>query len=398
MRIDGSAATGIFIERSSDYIIEKPTVKNTRADGIHNTNASSGGRILDPVIVNVGDDCVAVVSYQGDTGTCSNIKVRGARAKNSLGGRLFTVVGGDDIEFVDCYGDGSYAAGVYVGVESAYTTRSINGVRFENVTIRNANTLGSSRPDHGALLILSERSGYTVANVTIRNLTVEGTDAAASRQSALLVSNGGTVSGILVDGADFLSGPTTTWTTNVTDKTLYKLIDVRGGGSSWGWELLGSHRFGAAAASVTIQIPPKDQLMVVTRVIGMSGPDVPALQFNTDAGANYCSRYITSAAGGTVLANAQHVSATMLRLSGLSEAANKIFTSVINNHKDWPKTVAINGATGTSSSAFAPHLDVAGAGEWVNTTQAITQITLLNVGSAQFGSGTLLMVFGRSSE
>src|SRR5688572_21218765 len=74
----GSKAAGIFIEKTSSYrgpfilqytiahlfnAVVYNTVRDTLADGIHNTWGSNNGYVGLNHVINVGDDGIAVVSY-----------------------------------------------------------------------------------------------------------------------------------------------------------------------------------------------------------------------------------------------------------------------------------------------------------------------------------------------
>ena len=63
--VTGSAASGIFVDGAEDFLLERTTVTDTRADGIHLTAGAHDGRVVDAVTRGTGDDGIAVVSYEG---------------------------------------------------------------------------------------------------------------------------------------------------------------------------------------------------------------------------------------------------------------------------------------------------------------------------------------------
>ncbi len=200
--IDGSAAAGIYIGNCSDYLLDNVTVQNTRADGIHNTGGSRDGVIKRAVIRNVGDDGVAVVSYESNKTPCRNITVESPRFYGNVWGRALSVVGGENITFRDIYAENSNAASIYVASEGKpWYTFASKKVRFLGGTIKNANQ--SKTVDHGAVLVYSGRKDYPNENIEIADLKIEGTRATASRQVGVL----GEASGVTLRNFSFVGGP-----------------------------------------------------------------------------------------------------------------------------------------------------------------------------------------------
>jgi len=58
-----------------------------------------------------GDDGVAVVSYEKDQATCRSIRITAPVVRDPAGGRGISVVGGEDIIYVDVDVQGSRAGG-----------------------------------------------------------------------------------------------------------------------------------------------------------------------------------------------------------------------------------------------------------------------------------------------
>lgn len=210
--VDGSAAAGIYIGNgASHYLLEDVTVQNTRADGIHNTGAAHDGVIRRPILRNVGDDGVAVVSYERDAGgtPCRNITIESPRFYGNTWGRAFSVVGGKDITFRDVYAENSNAASVYIAVEVApWFTCASRRIRVLGGTIRNANA--SATVDHGAVLIYSGRSGMSNDDIMISDLKITDTNPRASRQVGVL----GEANRVTLRSFVFSGGPANLFSTN----------------------------------------------------------------------------------------------------------------------------------------------------------------------------------------
>jgi Pectate lyase superfamily protein len=204
--ITGSAAAGLFCFGPSNFTLRRITVSDTRADGIHMTDGSTGG-IVDSVLVErSGDDAVAVVSYLNDSGPCTNIRVTNVKVRTTTGGRGISVVGGTNVEYSDIDVMGSFAASVYIACEGGPSgTLPAQNVTVKNGKIRGANT--SPRIDHGAVLIFSGRRGGAVRNVTVSGLKISATRATASRQIGIIADNNGALGDVKFIGLTLDSAP-----------------------------------------------------------------------------------------------------------------------------------------------------------------------------------------------
>ncbi len=205
--IDGSAAAGIFAFGASNYLIEDVTVKNTRADGIHNTHGSHHGTIRRAHVRNVGDDGIAIVSYGQDKEWCHDIEIDSPRFYGNMWGRGFTVVGGEDITWRDIYAESSNAAALYIAVEGEpWNTHPTKRVKVLGGELKNSNL--SATVDHGALLIYNARPNYAIEDVLIENLKITDTNPKASRQIGILVGNSGGVKNVQLKNFTIANGPT----------------------------------------------------------------------------------------------------------------------------------------------------------------------------------------------
>lgn len=187
-RVVGSKAAGIFSFGASYYIIREPDVSGTLADGIHSTLASHHGKIIAPRCDSTGDDAISIVSYSADGGICHDIDVYDPKVTNASGGRMFSIVGGNDCHFHNVDGDGSYAAGMYIACENSYLSYGVARCSMRGV-IKNANTLGSGMPDHGAIVITIDRAAFTLTDVAVA-AEIQDTRAAASRSISVFQYSG----------------------------------------------------------------------------------------------------------------------------------------------------------------------------------------------------------------
>lgn len=196
IKVEGSAAAGIFIDHSSNFLLEDVSVSNTRADGIHMTAGSHDGTVRRPTVTNSGDDGVAVVSYTSDGVVCNHITVESPVVRGTAWGRGLSVVGGEEVTYTNVNVDSSNAAAVYVADEgSPWYTYSSKNVSFLGGTLTRSNT--NTSVDHGAILLYSANPGFTLDNVVVDGLHVSDTRLTASRQVSVL-GGGGTVNGAML--------------------------------------------------------------------------------------------------------------------------------------------------------------------------------------------------------
>ena len=185
--IDGSAAAGLYVGGAGNFTIQDVVIKNTRADGLHMTEASHDGTVVRPFIKNPGDDGVAVVSYLNDGAPCQNIEITQPTLDGQKWGRAFSVVGGKNITYRDVYANGSAGAALYISAEQEFNTFGVSNVLVDGGTLLNSNqqaaTTASARPSpneprivHGAVMLYNSQASQTISDVTIRNLTIKDTD------------------------------------------------------------------------------------------------------------------------------------------------------------------------------------------------------------------------------
>jgi hypothetical protein len=197
--ITGSAAAGVFLDGATNFVLDRVTVRDSRADGIHMTMGSSNGQVNNPLTERTGDDGVAVVSYGpqfgSSAGPCSNIVINSPVVNGTTGGRGVSVVGGNNITYRNVQVSGTSGAGVYISTEGApFFTQSVNGATVAGGTVTGANnTPGNAM---GALAIYGENPGMVTSNVTVSDLTIVNTPESAQRIIAVAVNNGGAVSNI----------------------------------------------------------------------------------------------------------------------------------------------------------------------------------------------------------
>jgi parallel beta-helix repeat protein len=219
---NSASNVGILMVRADRFLIANNTVSRTLADGIHVTNGSRNGRILNNIVRETGDDMIAVVSYidggnpalnkasdvlgdwltRLDTRVNKNILIAGNRVGGQYWGRGISVVGGRTVTIArNTIDNVPYGAGILLAREANYQTFGTRNVLVEYNTIRNVQNMAPpydplgralQRTGHGAVEIhasqfLDEtanttlREELTVADVLIRANTVERANANAVR-------------------------------------------------------------------------------------------------------------------------------------------------------------------------------------------------------------------------
>lgn len=195
--ITGSAAGGVFLDGASNFVLNRVTVRDSRADGIHMTRGSNHGQVNNPLTERTGDDGIAVVSYGPQFGVndppCHDITIQSPVVHGTTFGHGVTVRGGENITYRNVQVSDTSGAGVFVDTEGApFFLQSVNGVTVEGGTVTGANNVGAM----GALAVYGAYAGVVTSNVTLSNLTIVNTPESAQRDIAVWVENGGAVSNI----------------------------------------------------------------------------------------------------------------------------------------------------------------------------------------------------------
>ncbi|MGY1856614.1 glycosyl hydrolase family 28-related protein [Modestobacter sp. SYSU DS0290] len=214
VHVRGAGGAGIAVtDGAGDFLLDRVTVADSRADGIHITGAAHDGRVVSPVTTGTGDDGVAVVSYTKDGAPCERVTIESPTVNGTTWGRGVTVVGGNDITYTDVTVRDTDAAGIYVGSEGdPYWTYPSVGVLVDGGTVTGAND--NPDKDHGAVLVYAGNPGTTTADVTIRGLTIDDTRASAPWDTGVLVAPGSGAEQITLSDLRLDAGPDDAFWTN----------------------------------------------------------------------------------------------------------------------------------------------------------------------------------------
>ena len=187
VQVIGSAAAGMYIgNATSNFLIERVSVSDTRADGIHMTQGAHDGRVVAPYVHNVGDDGVAVVSYRQDGAPCARIEVVSPRVDGTSGGRGLSIVGGTDVTWLDVDVRNTYAAALFIAAEGNWGTTGVARVRVLGGTVVNAND--DTTIDHGSVMLYNGTNDLAVEDVLISDIAVTGYRGTMSRVLGLIAN------------------------------------------------------------------------------------------------------------------------------------------------------------------------------------------------------------------
>ncbi len=139
--IDKSSTAGIFVgDESSNGTITGNSLRNTGADGIHITNGSTGVTITENSVREAGDDTIAVVSYEENSQTTSDITIRDNDVGYGSKARGISVVGGENVKIENNQIRDTEMAGIYISVEKEWDTRNVKNVSISGNTIEHTGT------------------------------------------------------------------------------------------------------------------------------------------------------------------------------------------------------------------------------------------------------------------
>jgi hypothetical protein len=217
--IDGSAAAGLYVGGAQNFTLDHVTVENTRADGIHMTDGSGNGTVIDPTTSNTGDDGIAVVSYKYDGTPCHDITVTGADVNGTTWGRGMSVVGGTNISYSNFTVSNSSSAAVYVAAEGSpyYTFAPVN-ITVSNGSLAGSNT--STSVQQGAVLVNSDESDVTPTNVTVSNVSISATRHSAPWNVGV-VNYGLAPVNITLDNISITGGPSAAYGGNAPSSSVH---------------------------------------------------------------------------------------------------------------------------------------------------------------------------------
>jgi len=177
--------------------------------------------------------------------------------------------------------------------------------------------------------------------------------------------------------------------------------------ASWGWDYLGGTFLAASAHEtdvVTLTYPPgsgiaatrkKLEIHVMVTAYGGSPDvtgDIASLRFNGDSGANYWSHHATFLSGAWT--DFPVADASLIRLGPTNSRLSRNVVLTVNNLATRSKTLTLKNTTGTNNASLVGEIN-SGGGEWVNTTDQISTVQLVNASSNNIITGSGFFVLGK---
>ncbi|MER5322320.1 right-handed parallel beta-helix repeat-containing protein [Streptosporangium roseum] len=200
--VSDTASAGLYLDGVTGGAVEACCVTGTLSDGIHITGGSSGLRVAGCRTHTTGDDGIAVVSYQSDSGPCHDIKITGGNIVYRSRARGISCVGGEDVSITDNLIRETTAAGVYIASETSWATRGATAITVSGNRIKAANTYDTPTIEQASIMVVCQDPAYPIRDVTISSNKIHG-----GGHRMINVSGAGTADVTITDNR--LYGPNT---------------------------------------------------------------------------------------------------------------------------------------------------------------------------------------------
>ena len=151
------------------------------------------------------------------------------------------------------------------------------------------------------------------------------------------------------------------------------------------WQELADVELSSAASSIDSgTFTAKKYLWIEFSGVGSNGSSYPRLRFNSDSGNNFAYRQSMDGGSDNTQTSQNHMNTT-----GNVGAFNHYFNSFVVNKSNKEKLVITQGVdSNTAGAGNAPRRREV-VGKWANTSDSITSVQVLDLGSYNFSSATL---------
>ena len=209
---DGSGGAGVIILGAINFTLDRVTVMNSRADGIHMTAGAHNGTITNAVVRGAGDDGISVVSYKSTAVPCHDIVVDSPQVFDNAFARGMTVIGGYNITYSNVYVQGSPSAAILISANTLWNTHPSHDVKVLTATLVNSNT--DSKVAHAALVVASNTVDG-IYNVAFKGITIKNTRVGAPADVQILTFSGSPITNVSMDHVTVTGGPAKDFSTTV---------------------------------------------------------------------------------------------------------------------------------------------------------------------------------------
>lgn len=162
-------------------------------------------------------------------------------------------------------------------------------------------------------------------------------------------------------------------------------------GGIW-WEELGRTTLSGAGDTITVSgLPARKYLQIRYTVFDTGGAVGSNIRFNGDTGNNYAYTYSLDGAAATTGAS----QSSIFFRAGTQAAAATGVMEVFNIATDEKPCVGQMTTNNAAGAGTVPNGGVI-SGKWVNTSDQITEVSLINVGAGDYAIGSEVVVLGHN--
>ena len=237
-------------------------------------------------------------------------------------------------------------------------------------------TISVSLPSDGSTADVSDHNTpiNTIVNEINGNLDNSTIKAGAAIATSKLADDAGITNAKIA--ADTITGAKINWASTGADAGIW-------------WEELGRTTLSSAADSISVaSLPARRHLRIIVTVFDTGGTVATQLRFNNDTGNNYAYRSSANGAADGTTGSTSH-----FNTSGVVAAPAQLIVDVYNIATDEKVGGWTAVSASTAGAANAP-TRVEGAGKWANTSDQITRVDLVNVGTGDYAIGSTVVVLG----
>lgn len=211
---EGSAGAGIYVYGATNFTLDRVTVLNSRADGIHMSAGAHHGTITNPIVRGAGDDGISVVSYQSTAEPCHDIVVSSPKVYDNTFARGMSIIGGYNVTYSHVYVEGSPSAAVFISSNTTWNTHATHDVKILSATLVNSNT--DPRVPHGAVVVASNTAGG-ITGAVLKDITIKTTRVGAPANVQILSYSGSPITGVSMDRFKITGGPARAFNATTVD-------------------------------------------------------------------------------------------------------------------------------------------------------------------------------------
>lgn len=178
LTLQGAMRGGIRLYQASNVLIEGACIYRTHSDGIHIANGSEGVTVRGNTVIESGDDCISIVTYDRDEQprTVRDVLFQDNVCKGSRT-RGLTVIGGEDVDIVENEVRDTLMAGILLYPSPSHNTFPVRNVTVARNRLDGAGLRGTECDNCGDIVV--NDPGNMIENVTIEENDISPRDPGA---------------------------------------------------------------------------------------------------------------------------------------------------------------------------------------------------------------------------